>query len=110
MRLVSVEAMRHIDRTAIAEAGISGFSLMENAGRAVVAELLSVPVLRRVVVLAGPGNNGGDGHVIARLLHERGVAVTELLAADPARIAGDAQRSNQRSATSRARDDQGIYR
>lgn len=77
MKVVTAEIIREMDRRAIAEFGIPGIVLMENAGRAVVevirrecGDLRG----RRVVVFCGMGNNGGDGFVIARLLHLLGAA------------------------------------
>jgi ADP-dependent NAD(P)H-hydrate dehydratase / NAD(P)H-hydrate epimerase len=82
--------MAQADRLTI-EAGVDGIVLMENAGRA-VAELAAslMPAGKRVVILAGPGNNGGDGFVAARLLAERGYKVRVLLLGDPAKLKGDA--------------------
>jgi hydroxyethylthiazole kinase-like uncharacterized protein yjeF len=82
--------MAEADRLTIAD-GIAGQRLMENAGRAVadaVAEGRAPG--SRVVVLAGPGNNGGDGFVAARLLAERGYSVTVLLLGDAGKLKGDA--------------------
>jgi hydroxyethylthiazole kinase-like uncharacterized protein yjeF len=90
IELLTTAEMAQADRLAIA-AGTSGTALMENAGRA-VADLVvarhspTVPV----VVVAGPGNNGGDGFVAARALVERGYSVRVLLLGDAGRLKGDA--------------------
>ena len=75
------DALREIDRRAVDEFHIPILVLMENAGRAVstaALRMLHKPA-KGVVVLAGPGNNGGDGMVAARHLHNAGVEVTVLL-------------------------------
>ncbi len=78
MRAVTAEEMAEMDRTAIKDVGIPGVILMENAGRG-AAEVMwrYFPELggKRVAVLAGGGNNGGDGFVIARHLWQRRVDV-----------------------------------
>lgn len=77
MKLVTVEEMRALERAAIA-AGTSEAQLMEEAGLAVAQEawmLLGTLEGRRILVLAGPGNNGGDGLVAARHLHDWGAEV-----------------------------------
>ncbi len=71
MNVVTGEAMQEIDRRAICEFGISGLTLMENAGRGcadVIMSEYSTSTERRAVIFAGKGNNGGDGYVIARIL------------------------------------------
>ncbi|WP_457631253.1 NAD(P)H-hydrate dehydratase [Oceanithermus sp.] len=69
MKLYSVEAMRAADARAV-ELGYPSILLMEAAGRAVAAEAVDAwPQARRVVVVSGKGNNGGDGFVAARWLH-----------------------------------------
>ena len=82
--------MGEADRLTIS-GGIAGLTLMESAGKAVA---LTVSARQspggRVVVLAGPGNNGGDGFVAARLLVERGYAVTVLLVGALDQLKGDA--------------------
>jgi len=88
VRLVTVEQMRALERRAV-EGGATVAELMEAAGLAVAQEawlLLGVVAGRRVVVLCGPGNNGGDGLVAARHLAEwdADVAVYLLAARDPA--------------------------
>lgn len=83
--------VREVDRRAIEEFGIPGIVLMENAGRnaaALVAEW-SKPG-DQVAIVCGPGNNGGDGFVIARHLSNAGFAVACYLACDPGKLRGDA--------------------
>ncbi len=76
---LSCAAVRELDRRAIEEYGIPGQILMENAGRATAAAVESLKRKRslegEVLVLCGPGNNGGDGFVIARTLANRGHGV-----------------------------------
>jgi len=86
--LLSVAQMYEADRLAMA-GGVSGLSLMERAGRA-VAEMAARLAPRRIVVLCGPGNNGGDGFVAARHLQERGCAVQVALLGSRAALTGDA--------------------
>ncbi len=65
--------------------------LMENAGRG-AAKLLRIrqPTMRHVLILCGPGNNGGDGGVVARHLDAWGVSVRVVWVAEPSRLKGDA--------------------
>lgn len=84
--------MGEIDRYTIEEVGIDGLVLMEQAGRQVVEEIWATyPDLERAVILAGKGNNGGDGFVIARLLAEQGVEVETYLVGAKEEITGDAE-------------------
>src|ERR1700688_5040937 len=90
IELLTTVEMAEADRLAIA-AGNSGIELMENAGRAVAdAVAARHPAAVPLVVVAGPGNNGGDGFVAARVLLERGYSVRLLLAGDAGRLKGDA--------------------
>ena len=87
--LYTIAQMREADARAI-EAGVAGIELMENAGAAaarVIEESFSpIPT----IVLAGPGNNGGDGFVAARHLAEAGWPVEVALLGDPQQLKGDA--------------------
>jgi len=90
IELLDNAEMAKADRLAIA-GGEPGIRLMERAGGAVAdAVAARHPVGSRVVVVAGPGNNGGDGFVAARRLAERGYPVEILLAGEVGRLRGDA--------------------
>lgn len=93
MKLLTAAQMRELDRTAIEDIGIPGIALMENAGRGAAemlhrhyAELFPGPLL----ILAGRGNNGGDGYVMARHLLNWGWQVRTLVLAEADAIRGDA--------------------
>ena len=91
MKIVSAAEMRAIDRVTSERFGVPSLTLMENAGAAVADYVLSHQgSAARVVVFCGKGNNGGDGFVAARRLHERGKNVEVILLADAADLRGDA--------------------
>lgn len=87
--LLTAAEMAEADRQTIA-AGTPGIALMEAAGAAAAAAAEALAPRGPVLVVAGPGNNGGDGFVAARLLRARGRHVTLMLHGDPARLRGDA--------------------
>src|SRR3954453_11036958 len=89
---LSRAAVRELDRRAVHEYGVPGVVLMENAGRG-AAELLARlnPEGQRVLILCGPGNNGGDGFVMARHLQNRGLDVDVWLFGEPDRLSPDAR-------------------
>ncbi len=89
-RLLTVEAMRRVDAAAI-RGGTPGAALMERAGQAVAARVRArLPTGGRVLVLCGPGNNGGDGFVAARHLAESGIPVDCVALVPVADLQGDA--------------------
>lgn len=91
--LVTAEEMRHMDRRTIEEYDMPGLLLMENAGLQVVHQVerrFGSWRGKRVLVLCGGGNNGGDGMVVARHAAQRGAEVQIVLATDPAKVTGDA--------------------
>jgi hydroxyethylthiazole kinase-like uncharacterized protein yjeF len=90
MKIVSTAEMREVDRVTTERFGVPSHDLMENAGSAVAEFVLTrYPAANRIGVICGKGNNGGDGFVTARKLHEDGKGVRVLLLADPAELRGD---------------------
>jgi NAD(P)H-hydrate epimerase len=91
MKVVTSHTMQEIDRQAIDQCGISGLTLMERAGQGCVDAIISeFGPSGRVAVIAGKGNNGGDGYVIARLLRNAGRDVHVFILAEQDQIRGDA--------------------
>ena len=93
LRAISADEMRALDRRAIEQYDIPGLILMENAGRSIAREamgLLGDKCPARVHVIAGAGNNGGDGFVIARHLANWGHELGVTLAVAPDKLRGDA--------------------
>ncbi len=101
MELLTAAQMRAIEAEAMASGRVTGLELMERAGRGVVEAIEAEwPELRaggfRAAVLCGPGNNGGDGFVVARLLRERGWIVRVLSLGDATRQGPDAAAMRRR--------------
>lgn len=93
MKLASARQMRECDRLAMDEFGIAGLVLMENAGRAASEVLVRRygPVAgKKIVLVAGPGNNGGDALVVARRLWQQGAQPLVLLLTAAESLRGDA--------------------
>ncbi|MCZ7599344.1 MAG: NAD(P)H-hydrate epimerase [Gammaproteobacteria bacterium] len=96
--LVTAAEIREMDRQTIEDLGLPGVVLMENAGRATAEVVLREHAAgasgqrtrRPVAILCGAGNNGGDGFVVARHLHQAGVRCAVYLTKDPADLKGDA--------------------
>lgn len=92
-RALSVEEIRAADRFAIEVLGVPSVVLMENAGKNAAACILGWGARAwgsEVVILCGPGNNGGDGFVIARHLVIAGIGVSVVCSGERERYAGDA--------------------
>ncbi|HID44773.1 MAG TPA: NAD(P)H-hydrate dehydratase [Chromatiaceae bacterium] len=90
--LYTAAQVREMDRLSIERYGIPGDALMQRAGQAAFNLIRSRwPEARKILVLTGTGNNGGDGFVVARLALQAGWRVTVMQLGDRERIAGDAQ-------------------
>jgi len=103
MKILTAAQMQRIDRLTTERYGVPSLTLMENAGRGVVEFLLErfAPLAQHhIAILCGPGNNGGDGMVVARLLREKGLKPRVLLLAAPQSLRGDAAVNYERLATS----------
>ena len=84
------EQVRRIDRLAIERYGIAGIVLMENAGLNAAATIRETyGPIRKAFIFCGTGNNGGDGCVIARHLHNKGWSVRLMLAGETSRMTPD---------------------
>jgi NAD(P)H-hydrate epimerase len=91
MKIVTAAEMREIDRVTSERFGVPSLTLMENAGTAVAEFVLEqYPEARKIGILCGKGNNGGDGFVAARKLREARKEVQLLLLAQPSEVRGDA--------------------
>lgn len=100
-KLLTSAQMRAAERVAIESGFVTGLELMERAGRGVVEAVFEIwPDLAagsgRAVVLCGPGNNGGDGFVVARVLKEWGWVVDLFLLGDPMKLPADARANYER--------------
>ena len=93
MKALTAAQMREADRLTTERYGIPSLQLMENAGAAIaefVRGKIHGLVRRKIVVLCGKGNNGGDGLVAARLLKESGCTPKVFLFSNPTAVEGDA--------------------
>ena len=94
MKILTAAQMGEVNRLTTERYRIPSLLLMENAGRSVVDELeKACPGLqqKRIVILCGRGNNGGDGFVVARYLALRGANPSVALFSDPGKLRGDAK-------------------
>jgi ADP-dependent NAD(P)H-hydrate dehydratase / NAD(P)H-hydrate epimerase len=92
MRILTADEMRATDRVTVEQYGVASIDLMRHAGRAVARFVeREHGVCRKIVVLCGKGNNGGDGFVAAKALAESGREVHVLLLGDPNELKGDAK-------------------
>jgi len=90
-QLLTVRQMREVDARTIA-AGTPGYDLMTRAGAAVADAVEAMPAPeRRTLVVCGPGNNGGDGFVVARHLRSAGLEVRTVLVGPVSRLSSDAR-------------------
>jgi hydroxyethylthiazole kinase-like uncharacterized protein yjeF len=102
MKIVTATQMQALDRRTITEAHITGLTLMEHAGTGVVEAMERVygPLInKRVAILCGKGNNGGDGFVVARLLRRKRARPSVLLLARAKDLHGEAARMYRRFVT-----------
>jgi NAD(P)H-hydrate epimerase len=91
----STEQVRELDRRAIERCDLPGYELMTRAGHATLNALRRHwPGTRSLLVCCGPGNNGGDGYVLARIARAQGLATQVVSLVDPARLGGDARRAH----------------
>lgn len=93
--LYTAAQVRELDRRAIVERGIAGYELMTRAGHATLNALRALwPATRSIAVLCGPGNNGGDGYVVARVARAQGLRARVVSLVDVAELRGDAARAH----------------
>lgn len=101
LELLTAAQMRFVERSAIDSGDVTGLALMERAGEGVVEAIFEHwPDMtggpHSAVVLCGPGNNGGDGFVVARLLHQKGWTVSTHLLGNADRLPPDAKANHDR--------------
>ncbi|MDQ1343053.1 MAG: ADP-dependent NAD(P)H-hydrate dehydratase / NAD(P)H-hydrate epimerase [Pseudomonadota bacterium] len=93
--LYTAEQVRDLDRRAIDEFGIPGYQLMTRAGHATLDALRALwPATKSIAVLCGPGNNGGDGYVVARVARAQGLRTEVFCLDDPRQLRGDARQAH----------------
>jgi hydroxyethylthiazole kinase-like uncharacterized protein yjeF len=90
-KLYRTDEVRELDRIAIQDFGIPGYTLMQRAGQAVFSALQKHwPKASRILIICGSGNNAGDGYEIAYLAQQKGLQVTVLYVSEPHQLTGDA--------------------
>src|ERR1700693_4752300 len=98
MKLLTAAQSRELDRLSQEKYGVASYSLMTNAGEAVARatiEKYRARISGGALIVAGQGNNGGDGMVTARKLHQDGVKVRAILLAKASALKGDAARAHE---------------
>lgn len=93
--VMTCSEVRSLEQHAIESLGVSSLLLMENAGHDIAGHLVGLGVNGRVLILCGKGNNGGDGLVVGRQLHQAGIPVRVLLFAKPEHLSHDAAINHQ---------------
>ena len=94
-QLYRADQVRKLDRVAIEDKSIPGFDLMQRAGKAAFESLQTAwPEAKKIAVICGSGNNGGDGYVLAKNAHEAGMTVS-LLQVGNSNLKGDANKALQ---------------
>ena len=111
--LLTAAQMRQIEQDAIKSGSVTGLELMERAGRGVVEAVFEewpelAATSHRAVVLCGPGNNGGDGFVVARLLKEWGWEVEVFLYGEADKLPPDAKANYERWGGAKAFNSQDV--
>ncbi len=90
------DQVRELDRTAIEEFNIPSFTLMQRAAKAVFSEIQQAwPNANHIIVLAGTGNNGGDGYVVASIALAAKFKVEVIQVGDHAKLQGDAKKAHE---------------
>lgn len=94
--LYQTQQVRVLDKIAIEEFGIPGFTLMQKAGQALFTALWEHwPKAKKIALICGSGNNAGDGYVVARSARKAGLAVTIFYLQEPAKLTADALQAAQ---------------
>lgn len=94
IKIATAEQMQELDRKTIETYHIPGIVLMENAGRKaseIILETFPDIIRKKVAIISGKGNNGGDGFVVARYFLNEGIKVKVYLLTDPKTLRGDAE-------------------
>ncbi|MCX7913954.1 MAG: NAD(P)H-hydrate epimerase, partial [Thermodesulfovibrionales bacterium] len=92
MKVVNSEEMKQIDKLTISDYGIPSLVLMERAGLAVASKIKEFFPPKKVLIVAGRGNNGGDGLVVARILHNWGYRVKAIILANEEELSQDCKK------------------